>query len=177
MSLAELVQSSGWKNFIAKLYGLGASVVIIGALFKIQHWPLAGTMLTIGLLTEAVIFFFSAFEPLHEEIDWSLVYPELAGIPEDESPELAAHGGKHQGGISGGGGGYGGGAGAVALAKFDEMLEKAEISPDLFQKLGVGMKKLGDSTANINSMGDISAASAKYMSTIDTANQSLRQII
>ncbi len=94
MSLAELVQSSGWKNFIAKLYGLGASVVIIGALFKIQHWPLAGTMLTIGLLTEAVIFFFSAFEPLHEEIDWSLVYPELAGIPEDESPELAAHGRK-----------------------------------------------------------------------------------
>ena len=91
MSLAELVQSSGWKNFIAKLYGLGASVVIIGALFKIQHWPLAGMMLTVGLLTEAVIFFFSAFEPLHEEIDWSLVYPELAGIPEDEAPTSHAH--------------------------------------------------------------------------------------
>jgi hypothetical protein len=85
MNLAEIVQSSGWKNFISKLYGLGASVVIVGALFKIQHWPAAGTMLTIGLLTEAVIFFFSAFEPLHEEIDWSLVYPELAGIPEDEA--------------------------------------------------------------------------------------------
>ncbi len=177
MSLAELVQSSGWKNFIAKLYGLGASVVIIGALFKIQHWPLAGTMLTIGLLTEAVIFFFSAFEPLHEEIDWSLVYPELAGIPEDESPELAAHGGgRSHGAVSGGGGGYGGGAGAVALAKFDEMLEKAEISPDLFQKLGVGMKKLGDSTANINAMGDISAASSKYMATMDTANNALGKL-
>ena len=136
MSLAELVQSSGWKNFIAKLYGLGASVVIIGALFKIQHWPLAGTMLTIGLLTEAVIFFFSAFEPLHEEVDWSLVYPELAGIPEDETPELASHGGKYHGGgvISGGGGG---GAGSVALAKFDEMLEKAEITPDLFRSLAL----------------------------------------
>jgi len=60
MSLAELVQSSGWKNFIAKLYGIGASVVIIGALFKIQHWPLASIMLTAGLLTEAIIFFFSA---------------------------------------------------------------------------------------------------------------------
>ena len=83
-------------------------------------------MLTIGLLTEAVIFFFSAFEPLHEEVDWSLVYPELAGIPEDETPELASHGGKYHGG-GGGGGGYGGGAGSVALAKFDEMLEKAEI--------------------------------------------------
>jgi gliding motility-associated protein GldL len=181
MSLAELVQSSGWKNFIAKLYGLGASVVIIGALFKIQHWPLAGTMLTIGLLTEAVIFFVSAFEPLHEEIDWSLVYPELAGIPEDETPELASHGGKYHGGGSGGGGGgggggYGGGSGAVALAKFDEMLEKAEISPDLFQKLGAGMKKLGESTANMNVMGDISAASSKYMNTINNANDSLGKL-
>jgi gliding motility-associated protein GldL len=173
MSLAELVQSSGWKNFIAKLYGLGASVVIIGALFKIQHWPAAGTMLTIGLLTEAVIFFFSAFEPLHEEIDWSLVYPELAGIPEDESPEVAAHGGKYHGAIAGG---IGGGVGSVALAKFDEMLEKAEITPDLFQKLGVGMKKLSDSTVNMNAMGDVSAASSKYMSTINTANDSLGKL-
>jgi gliding motility-associated protein GldL len=171
MSLAELVQSSGWKNFIAKLYGLGASVVIIGALFKIQHWPFAGTMLTIGLCTEAVIFFFSAFEPLHEEIDWTLVYPELAGIPEEEG-ELPA-GGKHRGG----GGGYvGGGAGSAALAKFDEMLEKAEISPELFQKLGVGMKKLGEATGNISAMGDVSAASAKYMNTIKSADESLGKL-
>ena len=178
MSLAELVQSSGWKNFIAKLYGLGASVVIIGALFKIQHWPLAGTMLTIGLLTEAVIFFFSAFEPLHEEVDWSLVYPELAGIPEDETPELASHGGKYSGGGTGGGGGggYGGGSGAVALAKFDEMLENAEISPDLFQKLGVGMKKLSETTANMNAMGDVTAASTKYINTINSANDSLGKL-
>jgi gliding motility-associated protein GldL len=177
MSLAELVQSSGWKSFISKLYGLGASVVIVGALFKIQHWPLAGTMLTIGLLTEAVIFFFSAFEPLHEEIDWSLVYPELAGIPEDEAGEGSAHPNKYSGASGGsGGGGYGGGSGAVALAKFDEMLEKAEISPDLFMKLGEGMKKLGDSTANISAMGDISAASNKYMSTINVANESLGKL-
>ncbi len=177
MSLAELVQSSGWKNFIAKLYGLGASVVIVGALFKIQHWPLAGTMLTIGLLTEAVIFFFSAFEPLHEEIDWTLVYPELAGIPE-EGEELPAHGGKQRDAAlrGGGGGGYGGGAGSAALAKFDEMLEKAEITPELFQKLGVGMKKLGDSTANISAMGDISTASTRYMNTMNTANESLGKL-
>jgi len=172
MSLAELVQSSGWKNFISKLYGLGASVVIIGALFKIQHWPLAGTMLTIGLLTEALIFFFSAFEPLHEEIDWSLVYPELAGIPEDDAAGLPSHG-KYQGGVAGA---VGGGAGSLALAKFDEMLEKAEITPDLFQKLGVGMKKLGETTANMNSMGDVSAASTKYMNTIQGADASLGKL-
>jgi gliding motility-associated protein GldL len=178
MSLAELVQSSGWKSFISKLYGLGASVVIVGALFKIQHWPYAGFMLTLGLLTEAIIFFFSAFEPLHEEIDWSLVYPELAGIPEDEVGEGSAHPNKYSGstGTGGGGGGYGGGSGAVALAKFDEMLEKAEISPDLFMKLGEGMKKLSDSTSNISAMSDISSASNKYMGTMNVANESLGKL-
>ena len=176
MNLAELVSSSGWKNFIAKLYGLGASVVIIGALFKIQHWQFATEMLTVGLCTEALIFFFSAFEPLHEEIDWTLVYPELAGIPQ-EGGELPAHGGKQHGGGGGGFvGGGGGGAGSAALAKFDEMLEKAEITPDLFQKLGVGMKKLGDATEKMNAMGDISAASTKYMSTIKNADESLGKL-
>jgi len=179
MSLAELVQSSGWKNFIAKLYGLGASVVIVGALFKIQHWPLAGTMLTIGLLTEAVIFFFSAFEPLHEEIDWTIVYPELAGIPE-EGEELPVQGGKQREaiarGVGGGGYGGGGGAGSAALAKFDEMLESAEITPDLFKKLGAGMTKLSQATSNIDTMSDIAAASDKYAESIGTATESLGKL-
>jgi len=175
MSLAELVQSSGWKNFMSKLYGIGASIVIIGALFKIQHWPLATIMLSVGLITESLIFFISAFEPLHEEIDWSLVYPELAGFPVEETPELGTPGGT-RGGTSGGGGGGYLGAGSIALAKIDEMFEKSEITPDLFQKLGAGMKKLGESTANMNAMGDVSAASTKYMNTINTANDSLNKL-
>ncbi len=180
MSLAELVQSSGWKNFMAKLYGIGASIVIIGALFKIQHWQYAGTMLTIGLFTEAIIFFFSAFEPLHEEVDWTLVYPELAGIPEDEPGSIGTGHGHDRGIGSGGGGGFGGGigggSGSVALMKFDEMLEKAEITPDLFQKLGVGMKRFSESTTNLSAMGDISAASSKFMNTIHSANDSLGRL-
>ncbi|MBK7751833.1 MAG: gliding motility protein GldL [Flavobacteriales bacterium] len=59
---------------MAKLYGIGAAVVIVGALFKIQHWPAADLFLILGLSTEAIIFFFSAFEPPHEDPDWSLVY-------------------------------------------------------------------------------------------------------
>jgi len=175
MSLAEIVQSSGWKNFMAKLYGIGASIVIIGALFKIQHYQFAGLMLGIGLCTEAIIFFFSAFEPLHEEVDWTLVYPELAGMPEDE-PGLGAHQGGGMVGAGGAGGGIGGGSGSVALMKFDEMLEKASITPELFQNLGVGMKKFSESATNLNAMGDISAASSKYMNTIHAANDSLGRL-
>ena len=60
MGLNELVTSKGYVNFMTKLYGWGASVVIIGALFKIMHWPGAGIVLTAGMVTEALIFFFSA---------------------------------------------------------------------------------------------------------------------
>jgi gliding motility-associated protein GldL len=161
MSLADIVHSSGWKAFMAKLYGLGASVVIVGALFKIQHWPLAGLLLTVGLLTEATIFFFSAFEPLHEEPDWTLVYPELAGIGDEEVTSSQAR--------SVGGGG----AGSAALAKFDEMLVNADITPDLFQKLGTGMKNLSTAASAFGGMGEAASASADYIKSVKNANESL----
>ena len=74
----QIVRTKGYKNFMAKLYGWGASVVILGALFKILHLPGANIMLILGMGIESVIFFFSAFEPLHVEYNWALVYPELA---------------------------------------------------------------------------------------------------
>jgi gliding motility-associated protein GldL len=84
INMSELTQGSQWKKFMAKLYGWGAAVVILGALFKINHWPLATEMLIVGMGTEVIIFFFSAFEPIHEDVDWTLVYPELAGISEED---------------------------------------------------------------------------------------------
>ena len=77
MGLFDFTKTRRYRNFMAKLYGWGASVVLLGALFKINHYPGADIMLIIGLGTEAIIFFFSAFEPPHVEPDWSLVYPEL----------------------------------------------------------------------------------------------------
>jgi len=79
MGINTFVRRRGFRNFMAKLYGWGASVVILGALFKINHYPYANEMLVVGLGTEAIIFFFSAFEPPYVEPDWSLVYPELGG--------------------------------------------------------------------------------------------------
>src|SRR5680860_155040 len=93
MGLAEfLFETKKGKTFMGLLYGLGASVVIIGALFKIMHWPFAGPMLVIGLSTEAVIFAFSAFEPQHLALDWTLVYPELAGLYDEEGNTIEKKG-------------------------------------------------------------------------------------
>jgi len=83
-NISEIVQGSGWKNFMKYLYGWGASIVILGAMFKILHLKGAGGMLMIGMSIESIIFFFSAFEPIHEEVDWTLVYPELAGMSDEE---------------------------------------------------------------------------------------------
>ncbi len=169
MSLSEIVHSSGWKTFMAKLYGIGASVVIIGALFKIQHYPMAGTLLFIGLTTEAIIFFFSAFEPLHEEPDWSLVYPELTGIESDDEESRAGHSvppSAHMGATPTGGG-------SAALAKFEEMLVNADITPDVFDRLGKGLKKLNNTTESLNAMGDATAATGKFVDSVEKAADTL----
>lgn len=148
---------------MSKLYGWGASVVIIGALFKIQHYPFAGLLLSVGLITEAIIFFFSAFEPLKEEPDWKLVYPQLDPNYSGEEIGFAA--------VGGGGGGYGGGAG---LSQFDKMLADAGITPDVFDRLSSGLKKLTETTNNFNAMGDLAATTNEYATTIRKANESLQ---
>src|ERR1051326_4744181 len=150
--------SKGWKKFMAKLYGFGASVVIVGALFKIQHWPGAGIMLTVGLSTEAIIFFFSAFEPIHEEIDWSLVYPELAGLHgEEEHKEIEE------------------GEGSVTES-LDKMLEDAKIGPDLIQSLGDGMRNLTDTTKKISDISDASLATNEYVDSIKSASKNVNSL-
>lgn len=168
MNLSEIVQSAGWKNLMAKMYGWGASVVIIGALFKIQHWPFAGLMLTIGLGVEALIFFFSAFEPLHEELDWTLVYPELAGMHEDTDEFAVAP--KRQRGE------FNTGSSGAALAKFDQMIESAEITPDLFRKLGDGLKTLNVTTSRLTDISDASLATNEYVTNVKNAAISVNSL-
>jgi len=163
MGLAQLTQSHAWKNFMAKLYGMGASVVIVGALFKIMHWPFAGPMLIAGLGTEAVIFFFSAFEPLHEELDWTLVYPQLSGL--DEGDELEITGTSTGGVVSSG----------EALMKFDQMLDKAG-GANLFDKLGNGIENLN---LRVNEMANISSAAIatnEFTDNVKKASSSVNEL-
>lgn len=165
-SITNLVKDKRFKKIMSRLYGWGASVVVLGALFKLQHWTGAGFMLSLGLITEAVIFFFFAFETGDD--DSVSILPKLYKPGSGSSEELPEHGNEAQNAISGGG--------SLALAKFDAMLENAEITPDMLYGLGTGIKKLGESTANINSLGDVSAASSKYMKTIQKADESLEKL-
>jgi gliding motility-associated protein GldL len=158
MNISEIVQSSGWKNFMAKLYGLGASVVIIGALFKIQHWPFAGVMITIGLGTEAVIFFFSAFEPLHEELDWTLVYPELAGMTDPDEIENIKEAGK---------------AGHTTLERFEDLVQNANVGPEAFKRLGESLNKLNTVSSNLSDVSEATVATSQYASNMKNAANSV----
>lgn len=126
MNISEIVQSSGWKNFMAKLYGMGAAVVIVGALFKIMHWNGWQIFLPLGLIVEAIIFMFSAFEPLHEELDWTLVYPELAGMTDPDEVEGIKEAGK---------------AGQVTLERFEDLVSNADVGPATFKRLGDSLEK------------------------------------
>jgi gliding motility-associated protein GldL len=166
--MAGIIGSKGWKNFMAKLYGLGAAVVIVGAMFKIQHWPGAGPMLVCGLSVEAVIFFFSAFEPPHEEVDWSLVYPELAGMHGEE----------------GHGHGHGGHAAITETVdenpvagslteQLDNMLEEAKLEPELLANIGENLRQFGETASKLNDITDASAASNEFATTMKNAASSV----
>lgn len=144
---------------MAKLYGFGAAVVIIGAMFKIQHWPGAGPMLVVGLSVEAVIFFFSAFEKPHEDPDWSLVYPELAGLP----GEGGGHGGR----------GGNGGSGSSASQELDKMLEDAKIGPELIESLGNNLRSLGDNVSKMSNITDASVATEVYVENVKKASNTV----
>ena len=149
-----LVRSKAYKNFMAKLYGWGAAVVIVGALFKIMHWPGANIMLIAGMGTETIIFFLSAFEPPHKEWDWSLVYPELAGRVEDNQLELDENGNPTV-------------SKDPLSAKLDKMLEEANITPELMDRLGQGMQNLAESANAMNKMASVTTATDKFVSNMD----------
>lgn len=127
-------------------YGMGAAVVIVGALFKIQHWTGASLMLIVGLSVEALIFGLSAFDPVDTELDWSLVYPELAGgqakeKAKKEDPKDA------QGLLS---------------QKLDAMLKEAKIDGQLMESLGNSIKNFEGAAKAISPTVDSVASTKKY---------------
>src|SRR5690606_5577817 len=156
MSSNSIFESKKFKKIIAYVYGWGAAIVIIGALFKIMHWPGANAMLIAGLGTEALIFFISVFEPIHAEYDWTLVYPELAGIEPSEKKNKNA-----QGTIS---------------QQLDKMLADAKVGPELIGSLGNGLKSLSDNVKDMASISSASVATSEYTNNISKASKAIESI-
>jgi gliding motility-associated protein GldL len=141
--------SKSWKNLMSKLYGIGASIVIIGALFKIEHWEYSSELLIIGLGTEAVIFFFSAFEPLpHSDPDWTLVYPQLATGENSKT----------------------------AVQELDSLLTDANIDSKVLKNLGDGMRNLGDQANKMSDMADAAGATQEFSDSLVKASNRVNQM-
>jgi len=148
-----MAQSRASKRFMNMAYGFGASIVIIGALFKITHFELGiltgNVMLSIGLITEAIIFAISAFEPVEDDLDWSLVYPELAGgsksNKENKNPE------------------------GLLSKKLDELLKDAKIDGELMASLGESIKNFEGAAKNMAPTADSINATKKYSEELSLA--------
>jgi gliding motility-associated protein GldL len=154
------VNGKRFKGFMAKLYGIGAAIVITGAMFKILHWPGADIMLVVGLSTEAVIFLFSAFEKPAEEYDWSLVYPELAGL-EDPNEGRRIEGASNQ---------------LTPTQELDNMLAEAKIDSELMQSLGDGLRRLSDSAEKLNETVDAATATNEYSNQLTVASKNMESL-
>ena len=146
-------------------YGMGAAVVIIGALFKITHiefgFITGNLMLTIGLVTEALIFGLSAFEPVDDELDWTLVYPELAGgmatnksAKKDDSKE----------------------AQGLLSQKLDAMLKEAKIDGELMTSLGNSIKNFEAASKTIAPSAESLASTKKYSEELTLAAAQMESI-
>lgn len=151
MTIYKIVRSKGYKNFMAKMYGMGAAVVILGALFKILHWQGADYMLMVGMGAEAIIFFFSSFEPLHKEYDWTKVYPELIG--ENRARQVDGD--------------------ETLSEKLNKMLADAKLDAALIDKLAIGMNNLSENAKNLSLTANAAVASDQFVTNLTKANEAV----
>ena len=143
-----MAQSRSSKKLFNMAYGLGASIVILGALFKILHWELGplngGILLAVGLITEAIIFAISAFEPVDDDLDWSLVYPELAGGMSLGKKKKAED------------------AEGILSKKLDEMLKGAKIDSELMNSLSDSIRSFEGAAKGMAPTAEAMSSTKKY---------------
>ncbi|HDR51068.1 MAG TPA: gliding motility protein GldL [Mariniphaga anaerophila] len=152
MNIGEIFKTKRWKTFMGYVYGWGASIVMLGALFKLQHWQYGGLLLTIGLVTEAIIFFLSAFEPPLEMPEWAKVYPELRDDYEVLDEEEYIRRGKN--GLS-------------------QLLPSSDLSPELIEKVGKGLNELSAAARGISDISSATLATDLYVKNLSSASESM----
>jgi gliding motility-associated protein GldL len=144
-----------FDKIMPMIYGLGAAVVIVGAMFKIMHWKGADIMLIVGLSTEAVIFAFSAFQAVPHDPKWERVYPQLADDYYDEGGEAT---------------------GGSVTKKLDDMLEDANIDQSVLNKLGSGLNHLSTSVEKMGELSNAAVATNEYAENVKAASKSIIEV-
>ena len=145
--LALFFESSAGQQVKNTIIGVGAAVVMMGALFKLQSWPFSGPMLIAGLTTEAFIFLLQGILPPHPTYFWEKFYPGITVHPHlDENFHEEKPGPK----------------GPSVSSQLDEMLHSASIETKLIERLGANLGKLGDNVAKMSEIGDASIATNEY---------------
>jgi len=151
------------KQLFHVVYSVGASIVILGAMFKILHMgfgPFNGdSLLMIGLIVEALVFFFSAFEKQEDDLDWSLVYPELAGgAPRKRKDKTEAE------------------LEAKLSEKLDHMLKEAKLDANLMRSLGESINKLHEAAKSMDVATDAAQHTKKYAEELSLASSQLENL-
>ena len=152
MNIGDIIKTKRWKVFMGYVYGWGAAIVMIGALFKLEHLKYSGLLLAIGLITEAFIFILSAFEPPLEMPDWSKVYPELSEEYELESIEQL--GKKKKNG-------------------FADLFGSSELTPELIDRVGKGLDNLSNTAKGISDITTATLATDMYVKNMSSASESM----
>jgi len=186
--MVALNKTRAFANVFQKFNSIGAAVVIVGALFKIQHYPGASVMLMVGLLTEAAIFLITAFAPLPTEYHWQNIFPELMFTEEDEENlEKAGNPApiatvdpinnvidksRSPYNFANLGGGVAKSQGGAALDGFDKMLERAG-GEKFFDKLGANLANLSENAKDLASVSNAAVASKSFTDTLNTASSAI----
>lgn len=171
-SIALFFETKSGKYLKNLIIGVGAGVVLLGALFKLQHWPGAGLMLTIGMCTEAFIFCLLGLLPPHKDYYWERYYPNL-----DENPHVEAYkkGVKFKPPVSALGESSGG-AGSSTTASLDKMLEEANINAPNLKRLNENFQKFGQTVDQMKDITDVTAATGTYSQSAREAADALGQM-
>jgi len=144
---------------INNIVSWGATVVIVGLLFKIQHLPFGGLFISIGLGAEAILFFILGFQREDVEIDWTRAYPELAHDYQGELPTSSQRS-------------VGGGSNFSQTAALDKMMTDAKIGPELINSLADGLRTFGDKVNSISKVSDAGEATVAFTNKVKQASQS-----
>ncbi|MDO6676329.1 gliding motility protein GldL [Tenacibaculum sp. 1_MG-2023] len=143
-----MAQSKSTKKMFNMAYGLGAAVVIIGALFKILHWPFGNEVLMVGMIVEAAVFALSAFEAVEDDLDWTKVYPELA-----DGQSLGGKKGKEASPEE---------AQSMLSQKLDNILSEAKLDAQLVSRLGDSIKNFQGAVEPLASASQSISATNSY---------------